>query len=163
MSYLSPVVALAGLQQAGRDRHNGRRHLGGTAGAAAGANQLPGVNVRNLAFRSVFLHKQACNGLEETGIADAATWAALLGPQLAPVFDAAVPGSEPVAAVQGAVAADPAPAAAAPPVQPYAAPAWETLFSEAKEFATGDFSVCIEFLEFLHRCYLLSGGTKSAT
>ncbi len=75
---------------------------------------------------------KAMIGLEETGIADADTWAALLGPQLAPKFDAAAADAQPVAAAEGAA---PAASAAAAPAQPAAASAWESLFAEAQEGA----------------------------
>lgn len=64
---------------------------------------------------------KAMIGLEETGTADADTWAALLGPN-----------AQPLAAAEGAA---PAASAAAAPAQPAAASAWESLFAEAQEGA----------------------------
>jgi antiviral helicase SKI2 len=81
---------------------------------------------------SALLTFQAINGLEETGIVCAATWAALLGPELRPVFDPAEPGAETGTATGGVAAAG---VPAQPPSPAPAAPAWEILFADGSASA----------------------------
>lgn len=79
------------------------------------------------------------NGLEETGVADHPTWAALLGPELQPVFESPLHGddSAPAETDSPGGAANPAAPQANPAAQPAAAPAWDSLFSGANGAANG--------------------------
>ena len=69
------------------------------------------------------VNRQALNGLDETGIADMPTWAALLGPELRPASGSPATGTgeAPAAAHYAAQPTVPQP--------PAAAPAWDSLFA----------------------------------
>jgi peptidoglycan hydrolase-like protein with peptidoglycan-binding domain len=73
---------------------------------------------------SALLTFQALNGLDEMGIADMPTWAALLGPELRPASGSPATGTSDEAPAAALEAAQPT-----MPQQPAAAPAWDSLFA----------------------------------